>query len=84
VPPRPTDSHHDYADYHCIACENCRRLIPLLEVDAQKQRRNPPKFQKTCPFCGHSGLYTDAEVQVAKVRRVRGFVPADGFKNVSR
>jgi Zn finger protein HypA/HybF involved in hydrogenase expression len=78
--------HHDDASFYCVKCANhkCEHLIPLLKYDPERQRRNPAEFQLKCPVCGESNLYNDTEVSISAARRVRGFVPAIGFRNVRR
>jgi hypothetical protein len=79
-----TVRHHDNASYYCVECTNekCKELIPLLEYDPKKQRKNPPEFKAKCPVCGHANLYDDIWLQVSMVRRVEGFAAAWGFRNV--
>jgi hypothetical protein len=76
-------SHHDKMSYYCVVCSNedCRKMIPLLLHDSQKQRRNPPEFRIRCPFCDKSSLYSDSQIQVSLVRHKKGFVTAEGFRN---
>ena len=76
--------HHDDAPFYCVKCstEGCTHLIPLLEYDTEKRRKNPPEFQVKCPMCGQINLYNDAQMDIVAVRRVEGFAPAKGFRNV--
>ncbi len=77
--------HHDKKDYYCVECSNedCKHLIPLLEYDPKKQLRSPSEFQRRCRLCGESSLYHAKEIKVSRARRVQGFEPAEGFRNVS-
>jgi len=76
--------HHDKTSFYCVKCSNeyCEKLIPLLEQDSQKQRKNPEEFRVRCPFCDESSLYGDKQIVVSLVRRLKGFVAAEGFRNV--
>jgi len=76
--------HHDDAVFYCVKCANekCAELIRLLEYAPEKQRKNPPEFQAKCQMCGQINLYNDVQVDIVAVRRVEGFAPAKGFRNV--
>ena len=77
--------HHDKKGYYCVECSNeaYKKLIPLLEHDPKKRPRDPHEFRQRCPRCGTSSHYHESEILVSTVRRVQGFEPAEGFRNVS-
>jgi hypothetical protein len=76
--------HHDKASFYCVKCANeyCQKLIPLLEHDSQRRRKNPPEFRIRCPFCDVSTVYSENEIVVDFVRRPKSFVATEGFRNV--
>jgi primosomal replication protein N len=83
---RASSGHHDDASFYCVksANEGCKHLIPLLRYDPERQRKNPREFQVKCLVSGQQNLYDDTQVSIGTVRRVEGFVPAKGFRNVKR
>ena len=76
--------HHDESNFYCVKCvsEGCDHLIPLLQYEPERQRRNPAEFRVQCPLCGKSNLYNDTEVQIGPARRIEGFVPVKGLRNM--
>jgi hypothetical protein len=74
---------HDKSSFYCVKCSNefCGRSIPLLEYDSEKLLKSPTEFRARCPFCDHSNLYSNEQIVIGLVRRMKKFEPAEGFRN---
>jgi len=73
-------------EYWCVVCESesCKAVIPLLEYDAEKQLRNPYDFQAVCLRCKSKSAFDETELERRHIEAVAAFLPAEGFRNISR
>ena len=71
-------------EYWCVVCENCNAAVPLLEYDPEKQLQNPYDFQATCLRCKSTSAFDETELERHHIEAVAAFVPAEGFRNISR